>query len=51
MPVMENTIHTTSHKFRRIGLRVRKLARDISYLERRKLELHTGLAMFGPDQR
>jgi hypothetical protein len=48
---MENTLNTTSQKFRRLSRRIRKVASDISYLERRKLELQTGLPMFGPDQR
>lgn len=47
---MENTLNTTSQKFRTISRRLRKVARDVSYLERRKLELHTGVPMFGPDQ-
>lgn len=48
---MENMLNTTSQKFRRMTRRVRQVASDISYLERRKLELRTGLSMFGPDQR
>jgi hypothetical protein len=51
MPAMENTLNTTSEKFRRLSRQIRKVANDISYLERRKLELQTGLPMFGPDQR
>jgi hypothetical protein len=51
MAGMENTLNPTSQKFRRIARRIRRIARDISYLERRKLELRTGLPMFGPDQR
>jgi hypothetical protein len=48
---MENTLNTTSQKLRRITRRVRRVASDISYLERRKLELRTGVPMFGPDHR
>ncbi len=51
MPRMHNTLNTTSHRFRRISDGIRQVARDVSYLERRKLELRTGLPMFGPDQR
>jgi hypothetical protein len=51
MPDMEKTLNTTSQRFRRISHRIRKLGSDISYLERRKLELQTGLPLFGPDQR
>jgi hypothetical protein len=48
---MENTLNTAPQKFRRVTRQIRKVARDISYLERRKLELQTGVPMFGPDQR
>ncbi|HWD65128.1 MAG TPA: hypothetical protein VG405_08125 [Solirubrobacteraceae bacterium] len=48
---MENTLNTPPKKFRRISRRIRQVASDISYLERRKLELRTGVPMFGPDPR
>ena len=45
MPGMENTLNTTHARLNRIGRRVRKVVNDISYLERRKLELQSGLSL------
>ena len=45
---MENTHITTSQIVHRIGRRIRQVARDIDYLERRKLELRTGLPFVEP---
>lgn len=48
---MENTLNTPTKRLRTISRRIRRVVRDIDYLERRKLELRTGVPMFGPDQR
>jgi hypothetical protein len=45
---MDNTLNTTLNRFRRIAQQARKVAQDISYLERRKLELQTGLSFTEP---
>lgn len=45
---MENTLNTTYRRLRRIGRGARRLAADINYLERRKLELRTGLPFVEP---
>ena len=47
---MENTSHTTSQKFRQLSRRIHKIAREISYLERRKAENLTGVPLGGPRQ-